>query len=71
MSKGLHPFGELRNWSLDLDDGCILICVLVNTDWVATPYIFREAYDEIDALGGFEECVKYLRHKLLGSETVN
>jgi hypothetical protein len=55
-----HIFGRSGDYALGLYDDHIIVMVRMNNEWIPTPLIFKTAYKEIQALGGFSRCVAFL-----------
>ena len=60
--KEMHKFGKYNEWGIDTDDGCLRFYPnLHQDDPKPGRWIWREAIQEVENLGGYDEAVKYLR----------
>lgn len=57
-----HVFGNDNQWAMDTDDGCIRFYPQhsINPEIRAT-WIWKEALQEVEKLGGAEKAIEYLR----------
>lgn len=61
QNKKVHIFGKYGEWAISLDDGCLQL----HPQWKSHPektakHIWREAYEEIISMGGFEATISKL-----------
>ena len=62
MSDRIHVFGQNNEWAIGEDDGCLRFYPQYNIDKKGTTkWIWREAWEEVEKLGGFKKVVKMLR----------
>ena len=58
----VHIFGEHDEWAISEDDGCLRF----HPRWGSKPeiigkWIWRQAWDEVERLGGFDETIRIIR----------
>ena len=57
-----HVFGNNDEWAISTVDGCLIFHPQFNTDpEITSTHLWREAYMEIEKLGGFDAVVRYLK----------
>ena len=62
MDKKIHIFGENGEWAISVDDGCLRFHPQWDTDPQKTSsWIWREAFEEVLKLGGFEKAIQSLQ----------
>jgi len=58
-----HIFGQYNQWAISLDDGCLIFHPQFEKDpSITSDHIWREAYMEIENMGGFDAVVRYLKN---------
>lgn len=59
-----HLFGTDLQWAISMDDHCLLFHPQHNIDpSKTTEHVWREAYLEVEKLGGFDATINFLRLK--------
>lgn len=58
----LHLFGDEQQWGVSLDDGCLRFHPnVIDSPTTTTNWIWREAWAEVEKMGGFDAMVQHLR----------
>jgi hypothetical protein len=59
----IHIFGEYKQWAISEDDGCLRFHPQYNTNpEKKSSWIWKEAFEEIERLGGFKKVIDMLRY---------
>jgi len=62
VKNHIHIFGDLNQWAISEDDGCLRFHPQYNTSpEKISKWIWKEAIDEVEKLGGFTETIYRLR----------
>lgn len=58
----VHIFGENDQWAISVDDGCLRFHPQYNEHpEKVTTWIWKEAYNEVEILGGFDATIEKIR----------
>ena len=59
-----HIFGKCGEWAISEDDGCLRFHPQWNTNSEKTSsWIWKEAWEEVEKLGGYDKVVEMLKGK--------
>lgn len=63
--KKYHVFGDDKEWAISEDDGCLRFHPhFRNSPEKMAVYIWREAFYEVEKLGGVDSVISYLRKEI-------
>ena len=60
-----HLFGDEEQWALSLDDGCLRFHPNMDEPERVSSWVWREAWQEVERMGGYDAAVQHLRAMIL------